>query len=150
MNLVSGVVLRDCHSLVTPIGQKRSMQAANPATTPPEQPRWPRLDSCGDEAVLPAGTKLAIPSRPGRHCYLVLEGVVVIEWPDGAMSRLGAGSLVARANADGRPEPLSDVTIRLESHARILVCETERLAALIETDSEARAAWLAVGRQLRS
>lgn len=107
-------------------------------------------DPGGDEAVLPAGTNLVLPSRPGRHCFLVVEGVAVIEWPDGTTSRHGPGSLIGAADANGRPEPLSDVTVRLESPARLLVYETERLAALIDSDSAARAAWQAARAQPRS
>lgn len=129
------------------MSQKLFMNAADPARTPPEAPPWARFDSCGAEAVLPAGTNLALPSRPGRHCYLVLEGVVVIEWPDGTTSRLSGGSFIGGADADGRPEPIGDVTIRLESHARILVYQTEHLAALIDVDREARAAWQAMRSQ---
>ena len=141
------LVPRDCHSLVTPMSHKLCMHAADPAETPPRPPRWPALHSCGDEAVLPAGTNLVIPTRPGRHCYLVLDGVAIIEWPDGTTSRVGSGSFIAGVDADGRPKPLSDVTVRLESHGRILVCEPDRLAAVIDSDSDARAASLAMPPQ---
>ena len=64
----------------------------------------------------------------------------------------GSGSRTTtrpRPDPDCRPEPLSIVTVRLESHARILVCEAERLVAFIDTDSEARAAWQAMPPQPR-
>ena len=80
----------------------------------------------------------------------MLDGVAVVEWPDGTTSHLGCGSFITGSDADGRPEPLNNVAVRLESHARILVCETEQLAALIDSDSEARAAWQAMRAQSRS
>ena len=134
---------RYCHNLVTPAGQKLFMGIVDPAG-PPEDPLWAYLDAAGDEAMLPPGTCLAHPARPGRLCFLLLDGAAEVEHQSGAITHLAAGSFIGAADADGRPMPLTDVTIRLAQNSRVVVFDVGRLAALLDADETARCAWYAL------
>ncbi len=112
---------------------------------PPDSALWAALcaplDAAGDEAVLPAGSCLTQDSRPGRQCYLILEGRASAEVAGRPVLDLAAGSYIGSVDAAGRPIPPAGVTVRLRTPARVLVFEAARLAALIEADPQAADAW---------
>ena len=49
--------------------------------------------------------------------------------------------------ADGRPLPLSGLTVKLATHSRVLVIDARRLAVLIDSDPAAAAAWRKMSQQ---
>jgi hypothetical protein len=110
----------------------------------PEPGLWAALDPCGDEAMLPGGTCLVGSGRPARQCFRILDGAAAVEAADGSVTHLAAGSFVGTMDAHGTPQPLADVVVRLTTASRVLVFEVQRLAALLEADTRASAAWRAV------
>jgi hypothetical protein len=47
----------------------------------PQPPARDRLvELSGDEAVLPAGSRLADETRPGHQCFVIIEGAATIEY----------------------------------------------------------------------
>jgi CRP-like cAMP-binding protein len=107
---------------------------------------WARLEAAGDEAVLPAGTRLADEAVPGRQCFAVLEGSARAATGGQIVRELGPGSFVGEVDQAGMPAPPSGVTVRLTTSSRVLVFDAMRLAALVSADQDAAAAW----RQLTS
>jgi hypothetical protein len=100
------------------------------------------LGLAGDEAVLPAGSRLCDEMRRGHQCFVILEGAAVIERSGTRLSSLATGEFVGDFGHDGRPRPPAGVTVRLLSSSRVLVLDSVRLAALIEAEP-ALAAWCA-------
>ena len=100
------------------------------------------LGLAGDEAVLPAGSKLCDEMRPGHQCFVILEGAAVIEQAGARLRSLAAGEFVGDLGHDGRPLPPARVTVRLLISSRVLVLDSVRLGALIEAEP-ALAAWSA-------
>jgi len=98
----------------------------------------------GDEAVLPAGSRLADEARPGHQCFLILDGTATVERDGRALRRLASGAFVGELGPGGRPLPPSGVTVRLETRSRVLVLDTARLAAAIDADPALAAAWRSV------
>jgi hypothetical protein len=49
--------------------------------------------------------------------------------------------------ADGRPLPLSGLTVQLATQLRVLVADTRRPAVLIDSDPTAAAAWCKMSQQ---
>jgi CRP-like cAMP-binding protein len=92
------------------------------------------LGLAGDEAVLPAGSRLCDETRPGHQCFVILEGAAVIEQDGGRLRSLGSGQFVGDFGQDGRPRPPAGVTVRLLISSRVLVLDSIRLAALIEAE----------------
>ena len=120
----------------------------NQDTTVSAEPAFPlqlawheRLHEAGGEAVLPAGSKLADEDRVGRHCFLLVEGQAVVESDGQRVASLASGAFVGSADPAGLPAPPAGLTVRLISPARVLVLETERLAALIDTDPVVAELW---------
>jgi hypothetical protein len=109
--------------------------------SPPESAPWAPLEAAGGEAVLPAGSCLASDSRPGRYCYVILEGRAAAEVAGRPALDLAAGSYIGSVDRAGRPVPPAGVTVRLRTRARVLVFDPARLAALIDADREAADAW---------
>jgi CRP-like cAMP-binding protein len=99
------------------------------------------FDLIGDEAVLPPGTRLADEGRPGRQCFLLLEGTAVVEAAGNRLRELGAGAFVGSVDEAGRPQPPAGLTVRLLTSSRVLVIDSDRLAVLIASDPAAAAAW---------
>jgi len=112
-----------------------------PSALPPEPRSWAVLELAGDEAILPAGIRLADEGRPGRQCFVLIEGVATVEAAGNRLRELGAGAFVGSVDQAGGPLPPEGVTIRLESRSRVLVIDPGRLAALIDADPAAAAAW---------
>jgi CRP-like cAMP-binding protein len=98
----------------------------------------------GDEAVLPAGSRLADEARPGHQCFLILDGTATVERDGRALRRLASGAFVGELGPGDRPLPPSGVTVRLETRSRVLVLDTARLAAAIDADPALAAAWRSV------
>ena len=108
---------------------------------PPDPALWTPLDAAGDEAVLPAGSCLTHESRPGRQCYVILEGRAAAEVAGRPVLDLAAGSYVGSVDSAGRPIPPAGITVRLRTPARVLVFDAARLAMVIEADPRAADAW---------
>lgn len=113
-----------------------------PEPQPPRQPKpWQPLERAGDEAVLPAGTRLADEARPGRQCFVLIDGTAAVEAAGQRVRDLGAGAFVGSVDRAGRPAPPGGLTVRLLTRSRVLVIDAMRLAALIDSDPVAAAAW---------
>jgi len=125
--------------------QNGTMNSGPTETTPDSS--WALLELAGDEAVLPPGIRLVDESRPGRQCFVLIEGKATVEAAGNRLRELGAGSFVGLVDADGRPLPLSGLTVQLATHSRVLVIDTRRLAVLIDSDPAAAAAWRKMSRQ---
>jgi hypothetical protein len=117
----------------------------------PEQPADDRpaglAELTGDEAVLPAGSRLADERRPGHQCFVIIEGTATVEQDGCRLRSLGSGAFVGELAPDGRPLPASGVTVRLETRSRVLVLDPARLAAAISADPVLAAAWQSLIRQ---
>ena len=104
-------------------------------------PRPGILELPGDEAVLPAGSRLADEERPGRQCFVIIDGRAAVEREGTQLRSLGSGDFVGDVDASGAPQPPAGVTVRLETRARVLVIDSARLAAMIEVEPALAAAW---------
>jgi CRP-like cAMP-binding protein len=98
----------------------------------------------GDEAVLPAGSRLADERRPGHQCFFILDGAATVEREGSLLRRLARGAFVGELDPGNRPLPLSGVTVRLDTRSRVLVLDPARLAAAIDADPVLAAAWRSV------
>jgi hypothetical protein len=117
------------------------------AAEPTPEPSWAMLELAGDEAILPAGIRLADESRPGRQCFVLLEGSATVEVAGTRLRELGAGTFVGLVDQVGRPLPPSGLTVQLATRSRVLVIDAERLAVLIESDPAAAAVWRQMSQQ---
>jgi hypothetical protein len=99
------------------------------------------LERAGDEAVLPAGTRLADEARPGRQCFVIIDGTAAVEAAGQRVRDLGAGAFVGSVDRAGRPAPPGGLTVRLLTRSRVLVIDAMRLATLIDSDPVVAAAW---------
>jgi CRP-like cAMP-binding protein len=104
-------------------------------------PRDELAELTGDEAVLPAGSRLADEARAGHQCFLILDGTATVERGGSTLRRLGRGAFVGELDPDQRPLPPSGVTVRLDTRSRVLVLDPARLAAAIDADPALAAAW---------
>jgi CRP-like cAMP-binding protein len=98
----------------------------------------------GDEAVLPAGSRLVDERRPGRQCFFILDGTATVERDGSPLRRLASGAFVGELDPGNRPLPPSGVTVRLDTRSRVLVLDPARLAAAIDADPVLAAAWRSV------
>jgi hypothetical protein len=99
------------------------------------------LELAGDEARLPAGSKLADERAAARRCFVILDGQATVERAGARCRDLGRGDFVGLIGADGSPLPPVGVTVRLETSARVLVIDPVRLATLIGAHPEYAAEW---------
>ncbi len=99
------------------------------------------VELAGDEAVLPAGSRLADERRPGHQCFLILDGTATVERDGSPLRRLASGAFVGELDPGDRPLPPSGVTVRLDSRSRVLVLDPDRLATAIDADPVLAAAW---------
>jgi hypothetical protein len=111
----------------------------SPAASAP--PPWDRLEAAGDEAILPAGARLADERHPGRRCFILIEGTATVESGGRRLGALAAGAFVGSVDESGRPGPPAGRTVRLASRSRVLVLDAQRLADLISSDPHAAAQW---------
>jgi hypothetical protein len=86
-------------------------------------------------------------ARPGRRCFVLIEGSATVEAAGNRLRELGAGAFVGVVDANGRPLPLSGLTVQLATHSRVLVIDARRLAVLIDSDPAAAAAWRNLSQQ---
>jgi CRP-like cAMP-binding protein len=94
-----------------------------------------QLAEAGGEALLPAGSKLAGAERPGRNCFVLIEGSAIAERDGLPVEPLSPGTFVGSAGQAGRPAPPpAGVTVRLVTPGKVLVLDADRLAALIDAD----------------
>jgi len=129
-----------CQELVTPVRHNWIMNSA-PTGQRPDPPPWEPIEQAGDEAVLPAGTRLVDEARPGRQCFVIIEGAATVEAAGNWLPDLGAGAFVGSVDDAGRPGPPGGFTVRLLTRSRVLVIDAMRLAALVDSDLAAGAAW---------
>ncbi len=113
---------------------------------PPGLSSWAWLDLAGDEAILPAGIRLADEASPGQRCFVLIEGTATVEVAGDRLGELGAGAFVGLVDQGGRPRPPSGLTIQLTTGSRVLVIDAGRLAALIDSDPPA-SAWCPTSQQ---
>ncbi len=104
------------------------------------------LGLAGDEAELPAGSRLCDELRPGHQCFVILAGAAVIEQDGASLRSLASGEFVGDIGRDGRPRPPAGVTVRLLISSRVLVLDSVRLAALVDAEP-ALAAWCAASSE---
>ena len=102
----------------------------------------------GDEAVLPAGSRLVDETAPSRHCFVILEGTATVEAPGRSPRTLGRGAFIGAADAAGLPVAASGLTVSLDTDARVLVVDPGRLRALIAAEPEMVARWRTVAAGL--
>jgi|SRR5579875_3267913 len=121
------------------------MTTGPPGLTPGSA-AWALLATAGDEALLPAGVRIVTGTRPGRQCFLLIEGAAVLERADAPAAELGAGAFVGAVDQAGRPAPPTGIAVRLVARSRVLVIDAGRLAALVDADPAAAAAWAALAR----
>jgi CRP-like cAMP-binding protein len=98
----------------------------------------------GDEAVLPAGSRLCDQARPGHQCFLILDGTATVERDGCPVRRLASGGFVGELGPGQRPLPPAGVTVRLDTRSRVLVLDPARLAAALDADPVLAAAWRSV------
>lgn len=135
-----GEVSAVCQHLVTRLVQN-SIMNSEPTGPLAEPPPWAPLGVAGDEAVLPPGSRLADETRPGRQCFVLLEGAATVEAAGTRLRELSAGAFVGSVDLAGRPQPPAGLTIRLVTRSRVLVIDAGRLSVLIDADPAAAAAW---------
>jgi hypothetical protein len=121
--------------------------SSGPARPTSETSSWALLELAGDEAVLPAGTRLAYEGRPGRQCFVLIEGTATVEAAGTPLPGLSAGAFVGLVDSDGLPLPPSGLTVQLAAPSRVLVIDARRLAVLIDSDPAAAAAWRWISRR---
>jgi hypothetical protein len=78
---------------------------------------------------------------------VLIEGRATVAAAGNRLRELGAASFVGLVDADGRPLPLSGLTVQLATHSRVLVIDARRLAGLIDSDPAAAAAWRKMSQQ---
>jgi hypothetical protein len=140
------VIAKRCHHFVTRFLHNGTMNSGAPGPVP-EPSSWALLEPAGDEAILPPGIRLADEARPGRQCFVLMEGTATVEAAGNRLRELGAGAFVGLVDANGRPRPLSGLTVQLATHSRVLVIDARRLAVLIDSDPAAAAAWRKMSQQ---
>jgi len=120
----------------------------SPASTRPipEPSQWKPLEPACDEAVLPAGIRLADETRTARHCFILLEGTATVEADGNRLPELRSGAYVGRLDQSGRPLPPEGLTIQIATRSRVLVIDARRLAELVDSDPAAAAAWQKLSR----
>jgi DNA-binding CsgD family transcriptional regulator len=62
------------------------------------------VELSGDEAVLPAGSRLADENRPGHQCFVIIEGAATVEQDGSRLASLGSVALT-----QGEPERAEEV-----------------------------------------
>jgi CRP-like cAMP-binding protein len=89
-----------------------------------------RLKAAGSEAVFPAGSVLIERGQHGGGLYVILEGTVVVEAPEGSLE-FGAGSVVGE-RALLSPAGTRAARVRATSDLRVIAVDRslfERLCA---------------------
>jgi CRP-like cAMP-binding protein len=92
-----------------------------------------QLESVGAETVFAPGAMLIEHGQPGTGLYVVLDGSVVVEAPEGTRE-LGAGSVIgerALFSADGR----RTARVRTDTGARVLAVDRAAVDSLCDVDA---------------
>jgi CRP-like cAMP-binding protein len=111
--------------------------------TAPNLLYWCRLlQSAGSETILPAGCRLADEHRPGRYCFLLLDGSAAAEAGGQPLATFSAGSFIGSLDERGRPSVLGGITVRAIEPAHALVLDARKLRLLLDSDRALAAAWL--------
>jgi len=111
--------------------------------TAPSLLSWCRLlQPAGSETILPAGCRLADEHRPGRYCFLLLDGSAAAESRGHPLATFSAGSFIGSLDDRGCPSPLHGITVRAIEPAHALVLDARKLAVLLDSDRVLAAAWL--------
>jgi CRP-like cAMP-binding protein len=92
------------------------------------------LQLAGDEALLPAGSRLCDQRRVSRQCFLIIEGTATVERDGARLGSLSGGAFVGDLDPAGRPLPPSGITVRLDTRCRVLVIDPARLSALLDAE----------------
>jgi hypothetical protein len=100
------------------------------------------LSPAGSETILPARCRLADEHRPGRYCFLLLDGSAVAEAGGVPLATFSAGSFIGSLDERGRPSPLHGITVRMIGQAHALVLDARKLAVLLDSDRALAIAWL--------
>jgi hypothetical protein len=98
------------------------------------------LQLAGDEALLPAGSRLCDQDRVSRQCFWILEGSATVERDGARLGSLSSGAFVGDLDPAGRPLPPSGITVRLDVRCRVLVIDPARLDALLDAEPSRAAA----------
>jgi hypothetical protein len=69
-------------------------------TGPTPRSPWAALELAGDEAILPAGVRLADEHHRGRQCFVLIEGAATVE---AAGRRIGGSASWPREHSWARP-----------------------------------------------
>ena len=88
------------------------------------------LEAVGTESVLPAGQVLIERGQPGLGLYVIVEGTVIVDAPDGRYE-FGPGELIGE-RALLAPHGLRAARVRAETEVRVIAVdriEFERLCA---------------------
>jgi CRP-like cAMP-binding protein len=91
------------------------------------------LESVGSPAELAAGHVLIEPGQQGSGLYVILEGAVIVEAPEGTRE-LGPGSIVgerALLSADGR----RTARVRTKSDVRVVAVDRVDIERLCSDDA---------------
>ena len=91
-----------------------------------------QLESVGAETTFAAGAMLIEHGQPGTGLYVVLDGSVVVEAPEGTRE-LGTGSVIgerALLSADGK----RTARVRTDTGARVLAVDRAAFDRLCERD----------------
>src|SRR6202046_1950203 len=91
------------------------------------------VELTGDEAVLPAGSRLADERRPGHQCFFILDGTATVERDGFLLRRLASGAYVGELDPGRRQLPPSGGSVRLDTRSRVLVLGRARLAASLNS-----------------
>ena len=108
-----------------------------------------KVASLVDEVDLPAGTVIARQGHLGQEFFVIAEGRVTVEMPDGATVPLGPGSFFGEmALLDGGPR---GATVTAASPVVVLVVEQRAFASLLrEVPSVAEKMLAELARRLRA
>jgi CRP-like cAMP-binding protein len=139
-----------CQPSVTPLWHNGTVNTqCAPASqvvreaTAPGLLSWCRLlQGAGSETILPAGGRITDEQRPGRYCFLLLDGSAVAEAGGRPLATFSAGSFIGSLGDRGLPVPLRGITVRVIEPSHALVLDARKLAALLDSDRALAAAWL--------
>src|SRR5262249_42793341 len=91
-----------CQLFVTRFRDNGTMNSGPTGPMPDPSP-WALLELAGDEAILPAGIRLADEARPGRQWFVLIEGTATVEAAGNRLRQPGAGSFLCLVDQPRRP-----------------------------------------------
>ena len=90
------------------------------------------LEAVGTESVIPAGQVLIERGQPGTGLYVIVEGRVIVEAPDGTYE-FGPGELIGE-RALLSPHGLRAARVRAETDVRVLAVDRIEFERLCQDD----------------